>query len=101
MTEVIEKSERTGIKAAARFVLTHENFVIGVALAGLIGALGGISRGQTTSPANIANILVQSSVRGVASIGQAFVILTANIDLSVGGMGVMTMMLGSAMMTSV
>ncbi len=100
MTEVIKKSERTDIKAAGRFVLTHENFVIGVALAGLIGALGGISRGQTTSPANIANILVQSSVRGVASIGQAFVILTANIDLSVGGMGVMTMMLGSAMMTS-
>jgi ribose/xylose/arabinose/galactoside ABC-type transport system permease subunit len=100
VTEYIEGSRRTGAKRVARFVLTHENFVIGVALAILMAALSGISRGQTTTPTNLANILVQSSVRGVASIGQAFIILTANIDLSVAGVGVMTMMLGSAMMTS-
>ena len=99
MAEVVRESRGTRATSIAKYILAHENFAIGVALAVLIGVLGGVSRGQTTSPANMANVLLQSSVRGVASIGQAFVILTANIDLSVAGVGVMTMMLGSAMMT--
>ena len=52
------------------------------------------------APSNVANILLQSAIRGVVAVGQAFVILTGNIDLSVSGVGVMTMMLGGAMMTT-
>ena len=36
----------------------------------------------------------------MAAVGQAFCILTANFDLSVSGVGVMAMMLGSSMMTT-
>jgi len=38
-------------------------------------------------------------MRGVASVGQAFVILTAGIDLSVAGVGLMSAILGATMMT--
>ena len=45
------------------------------------------------------NVLLQSTIRGVASVGQAFVILTAGIDLSIGGVGLMTGILGASIMT--
>ncbi len=102
MTEVTERPEEAGVTArgVARRIVTHENAVIGLALAILIAALGGASRGATVTASNIANVLLQSSVRGVVAVGQAFVILTANIDLSVSGIGIMAMMLGGAMITT-
>jgi len=100
MAEVVERPKPLTAREVARRVLAHENAVIGIALAGLIAVLGGISRGATVTPGNMANVLIQSSVRGVAAVGQAFCILTANFDLSVSGVGVMAMMLGSAMMTT-
>jgi ribose/xylose/arabinose/galactoside ABC-type transport system permease subunit len=97
-----EGSSQSGVTARriGRNIVAHENFVSFIVLMALIGVLSGISRGETTTPTNLVNILLQSSVRGVAALGQAFVILTANIDLSVAGVGVMVMMLGSAMMTT-
>jgi ribose transport system permease protein len=100
MAEVVERRERLTAREVARRVLAQENAVIGIALAGLIAVLGGISRGATITRGNMANVLIQSSVRGVTAVGQAFCILTANFDLSVAGVGVMTMMLGSSMMTT-
>jgi len=102
MTEVVRRPEAEGetARGVGRRVIAHENFAIGVALVALIAALGGASRGATVTPSNIANVLLQSSVRGVVAVGQAFVILTANIDLSAAGVGVMVTMLGGAMMTS-
>jgi ribose transport system permease protein len=100
MAEVVERPKPLTAREAARRVLAHENSVIGIALAGLIAVLGGISRGATITPGNMANVLIQSSVRGVTAVGQAFCILTANFDLSVAGIGAMTMMLGSSMMTT-
>jgi len=100
MAEVVERREQVTFREIARRAIRHENAVIGIALAALIGVLGGISRGATITPENMANVLIQSSVRGVAAVGQAFCILTANFDLSVSGVGVMAMMLGSAMMTT-
>jgi ribose transport system permease protein len=100
MAEVVERRERLTAREVARRVLAQENAVIGIALVGLIAVLGGISRGATVTRGNMANVLIQSSVRGVTAVGQAFCILTANFDLSVSGVGVMTMMLGSSMMTT-
>jgi len=100
MAEVVERPKPVTAREVARRILAHENAVIGIALAALIAVLGGISRGATATPSNMANVLVQSSMRGVAAVGQAFCILTANFDLSVSGVGVMAMMLGSAMMTT-
>lgn len=100
MAEVVERPKPVTAREAARRVLAHENAVIGIALAAMIAVLAGISRGATVTRANMANVLIQSSVRGVAAVGQAFCILTANFDLSVSGVGVMAMMLGSSMMTT-
>jgi len=100
MAEVVERRERVTFQDIARRAIRHENAVIGIALAALIAALGGISRGATVTTSNLANILLQSSVRGVAAVGQAFCILTANFDLSVAGVSVMAMMLGGTMMTT-
>jgi ribose/xylose/arabinose/galactoside ABC-type transport system permease subunit len=100
MAEVAERPKPPTAREVARRVLAHENAVIGIALAAVMVVLAGISRGATVTQGNIENVLIQSSVRGVAAVGQAFCILTANFDLSVSGVGVMTMMLGSAMMTT-
>ena len=101
MAQAEDRSQAGGTaRSVGRTIVAHENFVSFIVLMALIGVLSGISRGETTTPTNMANILLQSSVRGVAALGQAFVILTANIDLSVAGVGVMVMMLGSAMMTT-
>lgn len=43
-----------------------------------------ISKGTSISAGNLRSILVQSSTRGLAAIGELFVLLTAGIDLSVG-----------------
>ncbi|UCC90221.1 MAG: ABC transporter permease [Dehalococcoidia bacterium] len=99
MAEVAERPKPSTAREVVRRVLAHENAVIGIALAAIIAVLAGISRGATVTRGNMANVLIQSSVRGVAAVGQAFCILTANFDLSVSGVGVMAMMLGSSMMT--
>jgi len=100
MAEELERPKPLTAREVARRVLAHENAVIGIALAAMIAVLAGISRGATVTRGNMANVLIQSSVRGVAAIGQAFCILTANFDLSVSGVGIMSMMLGSSMMTT-
>jgi len=66
----------------------------------IIATLGGITKGLTVSRANVRNVLLQSASRGVASIGQAFVILTAGIDLAVGGIALLAANLGAGLMTT-
>ena len=87
------------VKDKASRLIKHENAVLVIVLAVLIGAFSFASKGLTTGRHNLVNILLQSSIRGVASIGQAFVILTAGIDLSVGGVGLFCALLGSLMLT--
>jgi ribose/xylose/arabinose/galactoside ABC-type transport system permease subunit len=96
--ETIENEEASRAKKIAKGVLRHENFVLGVILAGVLGVFGVLSGGYAVSPSNIVNILIASSTRGVAAIGQAFVILTAGIDLSVGGMALFALALGAMLM---
>jgi ribose/xylose/arabinose/galactoside ABC-type transport system permease subunit len=43
---------------------------------------------------------LQSSTRGIATIGQAFVMLSAGIDLSVYGIGILSTLVGAAIMTT-
>jgi len=100
MVEVIERPKPLTVREAARRVLAHENAMLGVALAALVAILAGVSRGRTVTVDNLENVLLQSSIRGVTAVGQAFIILTANIDLSVSGVGALSMMLGGAMMTT-
>lgn len=46
--------------------------------------IGSLVSPQFLTPGNISNLLQQSSLVGIASVGMTFVILTGNIDLSVG-----------------
>jgi len=96
--EIKEVEEASRARKIARGVLRHENFVLGMILAGVLGIFGGLSKGYSVGPTNIINILIASSTRGVAAVGQAFVILTAGIDLSVGGMALYALTLGAMLM---
>ena len=103
MAEIVEgpKPVRVTARETARRFFGHENAVLVIVLVALIAAFGVITKGGTLGRANMTNILLQSAIRGVASVGQAFTILTAGIDLSVGGVGLFTSMLGASMMTAV
>ncbi len=92
-------STKAGVKGLARKVLRHENSLLFIVLIVLMAVMSGVTKGLASRPANISNILLQSSIRGVAAIGQAFVILTAGIDVSVGGVGLFASILGTSLIT--
>lgn len=101
MAEIIEKPRPARItprEVWQRF-LRHENGVLALILLALIAGFGGMTKGLLVTRNNVTNIILQSSERGVASIGQAFVILTAGIDLSISGVALLTMILGASLMT--
>jgi len=102
VAEIVEKPKP--LTAVAREmagrVFRHENAALLFVLIGLIFGMGGASRGLTLSRVNMMNVLLQSSMRGIAAIGQGMVILTAGIDVSVGGNALMSSMLGATLMTS-
>jgi ribose/xylose/arabinose/galactoside ABC-type transport system permease subunit len=93
--------ERTGITVREGFrrFVRHENGVLVIIVLAMIAGLGGITRGLFVTRQNAINIILQCSTRGVAAIGQSFVILTGGIDLSTGGLALMTMILGASLMT--
>jgi len=101
MAEIIEgpRGYRDAAREIAKRFFRHENAVLVLVLIALMGGMAVITRGLTASRANIFNILLQSSIRGVASVGQAFTVLSAGIDLSVAGVGLFCATLGSCLIT--
>jgi ribose/xylose/arabinose/galactoside ABC-type transport system permease subunit len=93
------ESKDGAVKVVARRILRHENAVLGIVLGALVAVMAVITKGKSAIPANMSNVMLQSSIRGVASVGQAFVILSAGIDLSVGGVSLMCAILGAGLMT--
>jgi ribose/xylose/arabinose/galactoside ABC-type transport system permease subunit len=102
MAEIVEKPKSFGGTARDMVlrIFRHENAVLVFILIGLIAMFGGITHGITTTTANAVNILVQSSTRGIASLGQAFVILTGGIDVSVGGLAILCACLAASLMST-
>jgi len=101
MTEIVERPRplRVTARESARRFFRHENATLAIVLIALVGGMSIVTKGVTVSRANMMNTLLQSSIGGVAAIGQAFVILTADIDLSVGGIGLVASIVGASMMT--
>jgi len=101
MTRIAEKPKSFNVKAQeiARRLFRYESAILVVVLVGLIAGMAVVTKGLTSSRANMMNIMLRSSITGVASVGQAFVILSAGIDLSVGGVGLFCSILGASMMT--
>lgn len=95
MAEIVEKPKAFSATAqeVAKRVLRHENAVLIMILGGIMAVMAVISKGTSISAGNLRNILVQSSTRGLAAIGELFVLLTAGIDLSVGGIALMSSLL--------
>jgi ribose/xylose/arabinose/galactoside ABC-type transport system permease subunit len=54
----------------------------------VLGAV--VSKGISIQPSNIINVLFQTSIIGVVAIGQTICILTGGIDLTVGGVVILT-----------
>jgi ribose/xylose/arabinose/galactoside ABC-type transport system permease subunit len=103
MAETVEKPKpfSVTVRETAKRFFRNENAILVIVLVALVAAMAAITKGLVLSRANVMNILLQSCITGVTSVGQAFVMLTAGIDLSVGGVGLFTSILGGAMMTAV
>ena len=100
MVEVTGRKEESSAGSVARRFFRHENATLGVILVILILAMGAATGGKSIAPRNVKMIVVETATMGIAAIGQAFVILTAGIDLSIAGVAFGTSALGSAMMTT-
>ena len=94
------KSSGSVVKEYSLKVARNENFALAVILVVLTAVFGVMTRGLSLSRANVLNVLLQSSMRGVVSVGQALVILTAGIDVSVGGLSALVACIGGALMTT-
>ncbi|MBN1862225.1 MAG: ABC transporter permease [Dehalococcoidales bacterium] len=99
MTEE-ERSQLTESKAKriVRRIMANENSVLGLILIVLIAVFAGLTHGLNLTQRNVLGVLVQSSVRGIAAMGQTFVILTGGIDLSIGSIALLTMGLAATYM---
>lgn len=95
-----EKPSSLALRKYSSTIFRNENFALGVILGVLIAVFGVMTHGLSLLRANILNILLQSSMRGVVSVGQAMVILTAGIDVSVGGLSALVACIGGALMTT-
>lgn len=81
-------------------LLRNDNIIRFAILLLLVVAFAILTRGLTIGGANIANVLVQSAIRGIAACGQALVVLTAGLDLSVSGVVAVALMTGGSLTTS-
>lgn len=101
MAEGVEKPRSTAPWNLDIFkrVFGNENAILIVILLVITAILAVLSGGKSTSPTNIKTIVLFSATIGLAAIGQFFVILTAGIDLSLGGIAVMTVLFGGRLMT--
>ena len=80
--------------------LRIENLTRAIVLLGLSALFGVLTGGATCGAQGLLNVLLQSSTTGLAAVGQAFVMLTGAIDVSLYGVGVLASVLGAATMTS-
>ena len=98
----MEKPEtsRGVVGARVRSIFRHENANLAIVLLALIFGFGGLTKGGSLSIVNATNVLLQSSIRGITAVGQAFVILTGGIDVSVGGNALFCSILGTSLMST-
>jgi len=91
MEEERGNPNKSKAREIARRILGHENAVLGLILIVLISIFAVLTKGGNLTQRNMLGVLVQSSVRGIAAMGQTFVILTGGIDLSQGSIALLTM----------
>jgi len=87
------------LKESSLKVVRNEHFTLAAILIGLIALMAALTHGAFLTAINVRSLLLRSSIRGIASVGQAFVMLSAGIDLSVGGTAILVSCLGASLMT--
>ncbi|MFC1956886.1 ABC transporter permease [Chloroflexota bacterium] len=96
-----QTSVRIGkVKSVLHSIIRHESAVLIIVLIGVIGMFSAVTKGLTSSRANMLNILEASSIRGVGAVGQSFVMLGGGIDVSIGGVGLASALTGAKLLTS-
>ncbi|MFC2024643.1 ABC transporter permease [Chloroflexota bacterium] len=80
-------------------LIKHENSILALIFVVLIAFFNIVTGGKVATAFNIKTIMLTSAVRGVISIGEAFVILSGNIDVSVGGLALFILNFGASLMT--
>jgi len=91
-------TQLSGMRGRLAKLPKGEVFTLGLILFALMTIMAVITGGATINPTNLRNILIESSVRGIVAMGEAFVLLTAGIDVSVGGVAIFTAVLGTVFM---
>ena len=86
-------------KKIFRLVFSHENAWLGSILVGLVVVLAVATKGLTITRGNISNVLLHSANRGIAAIAQMFVILSGGVDVSLGGIALLSAIVGSSVVT--
>src|ERR1700722_3431771 len=81
-------------------LLRNDDVLRLIVLVVLVIVFGLLTNGVTYSPLGLRNILQQSAIVGIAAIGQAFVILTGAIDVSLYGTGMLASVVGASALTS-
>jgi ribose/xylose/arabinose/galactoside ABC-type transport system permease subunit len=87
------------VKDRAKRLLRDANSILVFVIIVLMAMSAFVSGGKAVKLLNIQNILGQVSSRGIASIGQLFVMLAGGIDISVGGMAQLSMCTGALLMS--
>ncbi len=95
----ISSNFRQRTKQWASRIGKNDNFVLAVVLFALIGVMAAVTKGLSITQKNMMNVLWQSSIRGMGALGQACVVLSGGLDLSLGGVALFAGLLGSSLMT--
>jgi len=91
--------QAAGIRRRLARLPKGEIFTLGAILFALMTVVAIVTGGATINPTNLRNILIESSVRGIVAMGEAFVLLTAGIDVSVGGVAIFVAVVGTVMLS--
>ena len=97
---MVENGKQKSLKQSISTMFKKENVVLGILLVSLVAGFAVMTGGALISIDGVNTVLTQSSIRGLAAIGQAFVVLTGNIDLSLYGIGILATLIGATTMTS-
>lgn len=79
------------VRHIAGAILKHDVGFLAITTVALIGGFGVFSKGANLTTRNMLYVVVQSTSRGIIAVGQALVILTGGIDLSVSGVATFCM----------
>lgn len=93
------KMSSLAVKDNSRRIFKDANTILVIVIVALAAMSAFVSGGKSARPLNVQNLLGQVSSRGIASMGQLFVMLAGGIDISIGGLASFSMCTGALVMS--